>query len=67
MRAWEVRETTGIDGLVLNANRAEPTPGHGQIVVRIRAAALNYRDHGVLKGAYGYTKFMPKGQCRLIR
>lgn len=57
MRAWEVRETTGIDGLVLNANRAEPTPGHSQIVVRIRAAALNYRDHGVLKGAYGYTKF----------
>ncbi|MCX7298651.1 MAG: NAD(P)-dependent alcohol dehydrogenase, partial [Hyphomicrobiales bacterium] len=27
------------------------------IVVRMRAAALNYRDHGVIKGAYGYTKF----------
>jgi len=25
--------------------------------VRIRAAALNYRDQGVIKGAYGYTKF----------
>jgi NADPH:quinone reductase-like Zn-dependent oxidoreductase len=57
MKAWEVRETIGLDGLVLNADRAEPKPGHGQIVVRIRAAALNYRDQGVLKGAYGYTRF----------
>ena len=23
----------------------------------MRAAALNYRDQGVIKGAYGYTKF----------
>jgi NADPH:quinone reductase-like Zn-dependent oxidoreductase len=57
MKAWEVREATGLDGLVLNAERPEPTPGPGQIVVRVRAAALNYRDQGVIKGAYGYTKF----------
>ncbi len=57
MKAWEVRETTGLDGLVLNPDRAEPKPGQGQIVVQIRAAALNYRDQGVIKGAYGYTKF----------
>jgi NADPH:quinone reductase-like Zn-dependent oxidoreductase len=57
MRAWEVREATGLDGLVLNADRSEPKPGPGQIVVRARAAALNYRDQGVIKGAYGYTKF----------
>src|SRR4029077_1048541 len=35
----------------------EPQPAHGQILVRMRAAALNYRDQGVIKGAYGYTKF----------
>ncbi|HEY6024950.1 MAG TPA: NAD(P)-dependent alcohol dehydrogenase [Pseudolabrys sp.] len=57
MRAYEVRETSGLDGLVLNASRPEPKPGHGQILVRMRAAALNYRDQGVIKGAYGYTKF----------
>lgn len=57
MKTYEVRGTTGLDGLVLNTDRAEPKPGHGQIVVRIRAAALNYRDQGVIKGAYGYTKF----------
>ena len=55
MKAYEVCDTKGLDGLALNKDRAEPTPGHGQIVVRIRAAALNYRDQGVIKGAYGYT------------
>ncbi len=57
MKAYEVRETTGLEGLHLNAHRPEPVPGPGQIVVRMRAAALNYRDQGVIKGAYGYTKF----------
>lgn len=57
MRAWEVREPTGLDGLALNNSRAEPKAGHGQIVVRVRAAALNFLDQGVIKGAYGYTKF----------
>jgi NADPH:quinone reductase-like Zn-dependent oxidoreductase len=57
VRAYEVRETTGLAGLVLNEGRADPQPGFGQILVRIRAAALNYRDQGVLHGIYGYTKF----------
>jgi len=57
VKAWEVRETIGLDGLVLNSARPEPQPGHGQLLVRMRAAALNYRDQGVVKGAYGYTKF----------
>jgi NADPH:quinone reductase-like Zn-dependent oxidoreductase len=57
VKAYEVREATGLDGLVLNRERADPRPGHGQIVVRVRAASLNYRDQGVIKGIYGYTKF----------
>jgi len=57
MKAYEVRETAGLDGLVLNSSRADPQPAPGQILVRMRAAALNYRDQGVIKGAYGYTKF----------
>jgi NADPH:quinone reductase-like Zn-dependent oxidoreductase len=57
VKAYEVREATGLDGLALSRDRPEPKPGPGQIVVRIRAAALNYRDQGVLRGIYGYTKF----------
>ena len=57
MKAYEVREATSLDGLVLNLSRPDPKPGNGQILVRMRAAALNYRDQGVIKGAYGYTKF----------
>jgi NADPH:quinone reductase-like Zn-dependent oxidoreductase len=57
MKAYEVRDTSGLDGLILNIARPEPQPAHGQILVRMRAAALNYRDQGVIKGAYGYTKF----------
>ena len=57
MKAYEVCEPTGLDGLVLNQNRAVPRPAHGQILVRIRATSLNYRDQGVVRGTYGYTKF----------
>lgn len=57
MKAYEVYQTTGLDGMALNRSRAVPTPGPGQVLVRVRACALNFRDQGVLKGAYGYTKF----------
>jgi NADPH:quinone reductase-like Zn-dependent oxidoreductase len=56
VQAYEVRATTGLDGLVLNRDRPQPEPGPGEIVVRVRATALNYRDQGVLRGIYGYTR-----------
>src|SRR6187551_1226043 len=48
---------------MLNADRREPEPLHEQILVRVRAASLNYRDQGVIKGAYGYTKFPVIPMC----
>jgi len=57
VRAYEVTNTSGLDGLVLNADRPTPEPGPGQIAVRMRATSLNARDHGVTRGIYGYTKF----------
>jgi len=57
VQAYEVRDTSGLDGLVLNADRPAPEAGPGQILIRVRATALNARDHGVTRGIYGYTRF----------
>ncbi len=58
MRLYEIREPSGIDSLVL-AERPDPVPGPRQVLVRIRAAALNYRDLVVAKGAYGRNLKLP--------
>jgi len=52
MKACELQFTGSLDGLRL-VDRPKPTPTHGQIVVRVRAASLNYRDLIVMQGAYG--------------
>ncbi len=51
MKVFEVRDNFGIDNLVL-AERPQPMPGHGQILVKVRAVSLNYRDLMVVKGIY---------------
>jgi NADPH:quinone reductase-like Zn-dependent oxidoreductase len=33
-------------------DRPEPAPGAGQVVVRVRAASLNYRDQAIASGRY---------------
>jgi len=52
MKAYEIGASGGIDALKL-VERATPTPGHGQVVVRIRATSLNYRDLIIAKGGLG--------------
>lgn len=43
MRAWEIVSNDGIDALSL-AERPAPEPGPGQILARMRASSINYRD-----------------------
>lgn len=43
MNAWEVQKDGGIPALVAT-ERPRPTPGSREIVVRVRAVSLNYRD-----------------------
>lgn len=43
MRAYEIVSGDGIDALHL-ADRQTPKPGHGEVLVRMRASSLNYRD-----------------------
>ncbi len=43
MKSWFIQTHGGFDGLVLKEG-AEPKPGDGDVLVRVRAVSLNYRD-----------------------
>jgi NADPH:quinone reductase-like Zn-dependent oxidoreductase len=51
MRALEVAEPWGLDSLKV-VERPDPTPGHGEVLVRMRAVSLNYRDMLMVNGMY---------------
>ncbi|MFN2456155.1 MAG: NAD(P)-dependent alcohol dehydrogenase [Pyrinomonadaceae bacterium] len=59
MKAFELQNGFGFDALKL-VERAEPRPGHRQILVRVRAASLNYRDLMVVKGQYDPRMSLPR-------
>jgi NADPH:quinone reductase-like Zn-dependent oxidoreductase len=52
MKAYQLTGQNGPDSLQLN-EIAEPKPASGQVMVRIRATSLNYRDLMVATGRYG--------------
>ena len=52
MKAWQIGARSGIAGLQL-CEHADPTPSDGEILVRVIAAGLNFRDLMVLGGLYG--------------
>ena len=52
MRAYIIPAgNTALDGL-RRVDRADPQPRAGQVLVRVRAASLNRRDHAVITGTY---------------
>ncbi|MGD9763845.1 MAG: NAD(P)-dependent alcohol dehydrogenase [Candidatus Binatia bacterium] len=52
MRAYEIQRGIGIEGLAA-VERPEPRAQHGQVLVRIRATSLNYRDLMMVRGYFG--------------
>lgn len=52
MQVWELRGGFGIEHLQ-RRERADPKPGPGEVLLRMRAASLNYRDTLVVRGGYG--------------
>ena len=49
MRLYQIPRAAGIDSLVI-AEADVPTPGRKQVLVRMRAASLNYRDLMIVNG-----------------
>lgn len=57
MRAFEVRQF-GIDDLALT-DRPTPEPRQGEVLVRLKAASLNYRDVMIVAGTYNPRMKLP--------
>lgn len=62
MRAVELRGAFGLDNLAL-VERPDPRPGPGQVLVRMRAASLNYRDLLTVQGRYNPKQKLPLIPC----
>jgi NADPH:quinone reductase-like Zn-dependent oxidoreductase len=50
MKRWVIPSPKGIDSLSL-VDRPDPTPGPRQVLVRVRATSLNYRDLITVEGS----------------
>jgi NADPH:quinone reductase-like Zn-dependent oxidoreductase len=58
MKAYELQGPEGIEGMKL-VDKPVPVPGPGQVLVRLKAATLNYRDLLTVKGGYGSRQKFP--------
>lgn len=59
MRVFQIQDDWGMEHLQL-ATRPDPEPGAGQVLLRMKAAALNYRDLLVPNRGYGsFTGNLP--------
>lgn len=61
MRVWQV-SSFGIDSLEL-VERTTPQPGPGEVLVKIHAVSLNYRDLMMVTGRYNPKMKLPRIPC----
>jgi NADPH:quinone reductase-like Zn-dependent oxidoreductase len=52
MRSYHVERFGDFDGLVAK-DHAEPHPGPHEVLIRVAASSLNYRDIAMIRGEYG--------------
>ena len=60
MKAIVLHEHGGPENFVYEANFPDPSPGPGDVVVRVRAASLNYHDIFTRRGMPGIQIDMPR-------
>src|SRR4051794_26853029 len=62
MKVYEIRDGFGLDAL-RQAERPRPQPGHAEVLLRVRAVSLIYRDLMVAKGQYNPRMRLPRVPC----
>ncbi|MCB1275764.1 NAD(P)-dependent alcohol dehydrogenase [Prosthecobacter sp.] len=62
MKAYQITGTNGLDSLQ-PASLADPIPGSGEVLIRVRAVCLNYRDYMNVLGIRGVTGPVPRTPC----
>lgn len=62
MRAWQISGSFSVDDLKLN-ELADPQPGPHEVIVKVDAVSLNYRDLLVCKGLYSRKLPLPLTIC----
>ncbi len=61
MKVWQI-QSFGIDQLVL-AEVPRPRPGRGEVLVKVHAVSLNYRDLLMVRGHYNPKMPLPRIPC----
>jgi NADPH:quinone reductase-like Zn-dependent oxidoreductase len=59
VKAVVIQSGYGLENVAV-VDRPDPKPGPGQVLVRVRACSLNYRDLLIAKGAYNPRLAMPR-------
>jgi len=58
LKAYEIANPTGIDALKM-IERPAPRPAPGEVLMRVRAASLNYRDLALIRGGMAAMMKLP--------
>ncbi len=62
MKAYEIQGSFGFDNLCM-VDRPDPAPGPGEVVVKVGAVSLNYRDILMIRGHYNPRQPLPLIPC----
>ena len=58
MKAYELQGPGGVDAM-MPVDKPVPSPGPGEVLVKLKAATINYRDLLTVKGGYGSRQKFP--------
>jgi NADPH:quinone reductase-like Zn-dependent oxidoreductase len=61
MRVWQI-QSFGIDQLAL-IDVPQPRPGRGEVLIKVHAVSLNYRDLLMVRGHYNPRMALPRIPC----